>query len=188
MKTLYVSLVSRPRKDWRDHIEPPKKAANWKQETFENKLEELWLKKEDGAADDLAAGEIVCTAVLPITGPIVQASNAQKFLASLPVMEGNEALRIIGFDIGRKLKQVAWDLIQDGKPAPLWLWSADDEPVPGLIAVDLYRLSGAKSAGIPIEGWLKEWGVEWAANDTDVQVAAVRKVADLMGLREPSED
>ena len=58
-----VGFEFEARDDWRDYVDPPEKPGNWKDETFQAKLPELWKKRELEAPEHLAAGRVKGVAV-----------------------------------------------------------------------------------------------------------------------------
>ena len=58
MSIAYIGYTTVAKEDFRLWVDPPKKNANWKQETFDAKLPELWDKKAEEAHTHLAAGKV----------------------------------------------------------------------------------------------------------------------------------
>jgi hypothetical protein len=206
---LILAFEQAARKDWQEHTEPPKKPSNWKQETYEAKLPELWVKKEEGAAQDLAAGEITKVAVRVHVPVQRDDDQLQLFEGGYPFVRwavndnsvgtsDDVDTWLIGINLLDSLRQCGWDSAQaraagNTPPSSIgagdvlgtnrserWLWN-----LPSFLGTvtlfDPYSLSGAKSAGISIERWLGEWGLSWPSS-AEERLANVAAAAKLIGI------
>lgn len=148
--------------DWRARVEPPVKPANWKEDTWKDKIEEAWLKKADPT--NVLSGRVETTySYDPVTDK-TKAGNAAGFIAGLVEASTKFApVTLYGFGTFDALRLCLWECVAQNRFVAPWLWSSFEDRThiqpDRLKIIDLYMLCGAKGADVPLFKWLDLWDV-----------------------------
>jgi hypothetical protein len=160
MNVLVLGFELTARSGWQEYLDAPEKPSNWKEETFQAKLPELWAKKEKEAPEHLAAGKIKAICGLGEQLLYEQFTPAGLIANVEGWLKASNPFTLVGFDLADGLRHVAWDYLHAEKApsVPWWLWPVQD--MPQLIKVDPFSLSGAKQERIKLRTWLAHWGID----------------------------
>lgn len=159
MINVYLGALQQPKPDWKDILGDPKKPANWKDDTYQQKKAELQMKQMEGAAQHLAAGMPfeVCFLMEVDESLKVIKGNSRAVLDALTAMINTSSgtlCQIIGIETLALLRQMAWTAAADGKGVPSWIWNTSDVPK----VINLYSSSGAKNdTDMPVESFIDYW-------------------------------
>lgn len=151
-----IGLASELRNDWKNIVGDPKKPANWKDETFAAKLEELREKQADTAIERLDAAVISDIAILSEAG--MSYHKPKTFIKCLDdnFLKGSI---LYGFDVTFGLRHIAWTV--EGN-VPAWMWEPNAAGFAGVY--NLYSLCGAKGENLSLDNTLKFWVGDLEAN------------------------
>lgn len=106
---IYIGLDVTAAKDALDILGPPTKPGNWKQETYEAKLDELTAKKLETAHNDLRTGLITGAVALTSEGGTVHTENIDPdTLSDYLVRRVRAGDTICGLGLRYRLMQAVW--------------------------------------------------------------------------------
>jgi len=146
---VFIGAVQAAKSNWKDILGDPKKPGNWKQETYDQKKEELRTKQAEEAPVHLAAGYPVQMAIITDAGEVT-VGTPQDILAKLELLNPT---RIFGFNTLEILRQAAW-YAADKITVPPWVWNVSAEPQ----LINLYSCSGAKhDSDLSLQQFITYW-------------------------------
>jgi hypothetical protein len=182
MSNVYIAFDVEPVKDWKDRVIVPTYPSNWKPETVAKKQQEFLDGYGDKAATQLPTGNVVRIAMSFETNPEVSVGGPNALALATYTNAFKSDTTLIGIELSHYLKLCAWSSLRLNQVAPKWLWDVYAYGLgEGITAVNLYSLSGAKSASISQEDWLASWGYTWPEKAED-QVVVIRNIAESMGF------
>ena len=150
---IYVGFDHTIVDNWHEVVPPPKKPSNWKQETYEAKLDELRLKQMDGLPTHLAAGKI--TKVYIDTGKEQIEMAIVDFMGYLLRIS---CATVIGLEHTlHELRQCAWTAAAIVPAIPTWVWNSKLKP--DMEALSLMTISGAAGDGITRRELMTHFGL-----------------------------
>lgn len=158
---VFMGFEFEARPEWRTIMGDPKKPANWKDDTYKSKIEELRLKQAEDASTHLAAG-VVSRACAIVDNNTIITGTGVEVLSEL--CDGTHRLgvepghyyNVFGFETLDALRQLGWCLLAAGRRAPHWLWNSGLDFINWVTLVNLYTCSGARDI-MSVDQMIAHW-------------------------------
>jgi hypothetical protein len=163
------------RENWKSRVEAPVKPGNWKPETWKEKEAEAWEKKADPTV--VTSGRVVRTFAFDHETGVVTEGDARGFITALSESVRKYGdVRLYGFRTFEAMRLMLWEAVEKGVKTEPWMWSSFEDrthmDLAKLHITDLYMLSGAKGADIPVTKWLELWDIHTVKKVGDLAEAA----------------
>jgi hypothetical protein len=186
-RPLYIGFEFERVENWKNCVEVPTAPKNYKDkdkiaEYIDSRYAELSRTAETG----------ILTSRLRTACTLTDDGEAKKMTTAAALMhylrEHPEFTDIIAIDTLSNLRRCAWGAVAEGKSdvVPAWAWhmNTDRGYTEGPNIVNLWRMSGAKAAGVSAQQWLSQW-LQGTVDSNPKHIAlALRKIfTEIMHLQ-----